>query len=78
MSGQFEIFADGASFRFRLTGEDSEVLAVSGAFPDKAAAVSAVMRVRENAAAGRIVDRSSVPAMPARNAHSRPNSQRAA
>ncbi|MGX9902090.1 YegP family protein [Arthrobacter sp. SA17] len=60
MTGQFEIFRDGTRFRFRLTGEECEVLAVSGLFADKARAAKAIMAVRENAAAGHIVDKSSV------------------
>lgn len=59
MSGQFEIFRDGARFWFRLIGEKREVLAVSGAFAEKAQAAKAIMAVRENAAAGHIVDKSS-------------------
>ncbi|WP_247048903.1 YegP family protein [Arthrobacter rhizosphaerae] len=59
MTGQFEIFRDGTRFRFRLTGEEREVLAVSGVFADKAHAAKAIMAVRENAAAGHIVDKSS-------------------
>lgn len=58
MAGQFEIFTDGTEFRFRLTGEDHEVLAVSGLFRDKAGAAAAIFAVRENAAAGQIVDKS--------------------
>lgn len=59
MTGQFEIFRDGARFWFRLLGEEREVLAVSGAFAEKAQAAKAIMAVRENAAAGHIVDKSS-------------------
>jgi uncharacterized protein YegP (UPF0339 family) len=59
MTGQFEIFRDGALFWFRLLGEEREVLAVSGAFAEKAQAAKAIMAVRENAAAGHIVDKSS-------------------
>ena len=59
MTGQFEIFQDGTHFRFRLTGEEHQVLAVSGAYADKAQAAKAIMAVRENAAAGHIVDKSS-------------------
>jgi len=58
MAGQFEIFADGTDFRFQLTGEDNEVLAVSGVFRDKAGAAAAIFAVRENAAAAQIVDKS--------------------
>lgn len=58
MTGQFEIFRDGTEFWFRLTGEEREVLAVSGAFAEKAQAAKAIMAVRENAAAGHIVDKS--------------------
>lgn len=58
MTGQFEIFRDGTRFRFRLLGEQREVLAVSGGFAEKAQAAEAIMAVRENAAAGHIVDKS--------------------
>jgi uncharacterized protein YegP (UPF0339 family) len=58
MTGQFEIFRDGTHFWFRLIGEEREVLAVSGVFADKAQAAKAIMAVRENAAAGHIVDKS--------------------
>lgn len=58
MTGQFEIFRDGTRFWFRLTGEERAVLAVSGAFADSAQAAKAIMAVRENAAAGHIVDKS--------------------
>lgn len=59
MTGQFEIFGDGTRFWFRLLGEEREVLAVSGGFSEKAQAAKAIMAVRENAAAGHIVDKSS-------------------
>lgn len=74
MTGQFEIFRDGTSFWFRLLGEDREVLAVSGGFAEKAQAAEAIMAVRENAAAGHIVDRSSTAASakPARKGYSPP------
>jgi uncharacterized protein YegP (UPF0339 family) len=62
MTGQFEIFRDGTRFWFRLTGEEREVLAVSGAFAEKAQAAKAIMAVRENAAGGHIVDKSSTSA----------------
>lgn len=62
MTGQFEIFRDGTHFWFRLTGEEREVLAVSGEFAEKAQAAKAIMAVRENAAAGHIVDKSSTAA----------------
>lgn len=62
MTGQFEIFRNGTRFWFRLTGEEHEVLAVSGAFAEKAQAAKAIMAVRENAAAGQIVDKSSTAA----------------
>lgn len=67
MTGQFEIFRDGTRFWFRLIGEEREVLAVSGAFAEKMQAAKAIMAVRENAAAGHIVDKSSTtaPAEPA-------------
>ncbi|MCW3767736.1 YegP family protein [Paenarthrobacter ureafaciens] len=58
MAGQFEIYKDGNDFRFRLTGDEREILAVSGAFPGKMQAAKAIMAVRENAATGHIVDKS--------------------
>lgn len=64
MTGQFEIFRDGTHFWFRLIGEEHEVLAVSGAFAEKAEAAKAIMAVRENAAAGLIVDKTLVTALP--------------
>lgn len=71
VTGQFEIFRDGTRFWFRLVGEEREVLAVSGAFAKKAQAAKAIMAVRENAAAGHIVDKSSTPAFaePARKTY---------
>lgn len=62
LTGQFEIFRNGTRFWFRLTGEEREVLAVSGAFAEKAEAAKAIMAVRENAASGHIVDKSSAAA----------------
>ncbi|WP_416416156.1 YegP family protein [Paenarthrobacter aromaticivorans] len=59
MTGQFEIFRNGSRFWFRLIGEEREVLAVSGVFAGKKQAARAIMAVRENAAAGHIVDKSS-------------------
>lgn len=56
MAGQFEIFGDGTGFRFRLTGQDNEVLAVSGLFASKVQVAGAVMAVREHAATGHIID----------------------
>lgn len=58
MAGQFEIYRDGLSYRFRLTGDNGEVLAVSAAYPEKKTAATAIMAVRENAASGHVVDKS--------------------
>lgn len=68
MAGQFEIFRNGTRFWFRLIGEEREVLAVSGGFAEIGQAAKAIMAVRENAAAGHIVDKSSTAAsaVPAR------------
>ncbi|MCG2623141.1 DUF1508 domain-containing protein [Arthrobacter sp. I2-34] len=78
MAGRFEIYADGTDFRFRLTGEDHEVLAVSGLFRDKAGAAAAIFAVRENAAAGQIVEKSAPStAEPAQGGrHDRPTGRR--
>jgi uncharacterized protein len=73
MAGQFEIFADGTEIRFRLTGPDGGVLAVSTAFGDKAAAVAAITAARENAAGGRILDRSCPPTGAGRVRGARPD-----
>ena len=78
MTGQFEIFHDGTHFRFRLTGEDHEVLAVSGAFADKSQAAKGIMAVRENAAAGHIVDKSSAAPLAEHAQSDPPVTQRAA
>ncbi|MCU1572862.1 MAG: hypothetical protein JWO93_944 [Micrococcaceae bacterium] len=57
MAGTFEIFqADGSHYGFRLTDDDHHVLAVSGNYDSKRDAAEAIMAVRENAAAGHIVD----------------------
>jgi uncharacterized protein YegP (UPF0339 family) len=61
MAGQFEIYRDGLSYRFRLTGDNGEVLAVSAAYPEKKTAAAAIMAVRENAASGHVVDKSAEP-----------------
>ena len=57
MAGRFEIFADGnAKFRFRLTDDTGTIVAVSGGYEDKSAAVAGINAVREHAASGLIVD----------------------
>jgi uncharacterized protein len=57
MAGKFEIFADGnAKFRFRLMDDAGAVVAMSGGYEDKSAAVAGINAVRENAASGLIVD----------------------
>lgn len=55
MAGMFELFIDAdASFRFQLTAPDGTVMAVSRAFPDKAAAVDGIAAVREYAGMGHV------------------------
>ncbi|MCA4134070.1 DUF1508 domain-containing protein [Arthrobacter sp. M4] len=57
MAGTFELFVDvDASFRFRLKAPDGTVVALSMAFPDKAAAVAGISAVREYAGMGLITD----------------------
>jgi uncharacterized protein YegP (UPF0339 family) len=56
MAGKFEIFQDRGAFRFRLTDDHDVVLGASGPFGTKSDAAKAIMAVRENAAAGQIVD----------------------
>ncbi|MBT1001745.1 DUF1508 domain-containing protein [Paenarthrobacter sp. DKR-5] len=64
MAGKFEIFTDRDSqFRFRLTSDDGNVLAVSGGYDQKAQAVAAITAVRENAAMGHIVDLTDLPTL---------------
>jgi len=63
MAGMFELFIDAdASFRFQLTAPDGTVVAVSPAFPDKAAAVEGIAAVREYAGMGHVRDLSGEPA----------------
>ena len=55
MAGMFELFIDAdASFRFQLTAPDGTVMAVSRAFPNKAAAVEGIAAVREYAGMGHV------------------------
>ncbi|WP_427015453.1 YegP family protein [Pseudarthrobacter sp. P1] len=62
MAGAFEIVREsGNSFRFRLTGSDGSIVAVSPEFPNIKAVVAGINAVRENAATGFIVDRTSSP-----------------
>ncbi|GAA5199085.1 hypothetical protein GCM10023346_37950 [Arthrobacter gyeryongensis] len=57
MRGTFELFHDeDKHFRFRLTGPDGALMALSRAFPDKAAAVAGITAVREYAGTGLITD----------------------
>ncbi len=57
VSGTFELFRDGGvSFRFRLKAAGGKVVAVSGQFPDKGAAVEGIRMVRECAGTGLITD----------------------
>lgn len=57
MAGMFELFYDeDSNFRFRITGPDGAVMAVSRAFPDKASAVAGIRDMREYAGMGHIID----------------------
>lgn len=56
MAGIFEVFQDGGSFRFRLKASSGTVIAVSGQFSDKAAAVEGIRVIRECAGTGLITD----------------------
>jgi uncharacterized protein YegP (UPF0339 family) len=57
MAGKFEVFVDAeAQYRFRLITPGGGELAVSGAYPDKSAAVAAIEAVRECAGMGLISD----------------------
>lgn len=57
MAGKFEVFLDSDSqFRFRLTAPDGTVMAVSGAFENKAAVVAGIAAVRECAGTGLVTD----------------------
>ncbi|MFF2843107.1 YegP family protein [Paenarthrobacter sp. NPDC057981] len=59
MAGRFEILSDsGQGYRFRLTAADGTVVAESPTFPHLDGVVAGIEAVRENAATGLIVDRS--------------------
>ncbi len=59
MAGRFEILKDNDdSYRFRLTAADGTVVAESPTFKHLKAVVDGINAVRENAATGLIVDRS--------------------
>ena len=63
MAGMFELFTDAeASFRFQLTAPDGTVMAVSRAFPSKAAAVEGIAAVREYAGIGHVKELAAAPA----------------
>ena len=63
MAGMFELFIDSdASFRFQLTAPDGTVMAVSRAFPSKAAAVEGIAAVREYAGMGHVRELAEPPA----------------
>lgn len=63
MAGMFELFIDAdASFRFQLTAPDGTVMAVSRAFPSKAAAVAGIAAVREYAGMGHVRELAEAPA----------------
>jgi uncharacterized protein YegP (UPF0339 family) len=60
MAGKFEVFLDSDSrFRFRMKAPDGTVMAVSGAFEDKAAVAAGIAAVRECAGTGLVTDLSS-------------------
>lgn len=57
MSGLFELFTDEQTgIRFRVLAPDGAILAVSGAYPDKASAARAITQTRESAGTGLIDD----------------------
>lgn len=57
MAGKFEVFLDSDShFRFHLAAPDGTVMAVSGAFEDKAAVAAGIAAVRECAGTGLVTD----------------------
>ncbi len=59
MAGRFEILKDNdEGYRFRLTAADGTVVAVSPMFTHLEGVVAGINAVRENAATGLIVDRS--------------------
>jgi len=65
MAGRFEILKENdRAYRFRLTAADGTVVAESPTFPHLDGVVAGIKAVRENAATGLIVDRST----PARKA----------
>ena len=59
MSGNFEVFShgNGNQFSFRLTADDGTVIATSPKFTHLKAVIAGINAVRENAAAGFVVDR---------------------
>ncbi|MFJ6538488.1 YegP family protein [Paenarthrobacter sp. NPDC091711] len=60
MAGRFEILKDNTDgYRFRLTAADGTVVAESPTFKHLEGVVAGINAVRENAATGLIVDRSS-------------------
>lgn len=69
MAGRFEILKDSnGSYWFRLTAADGTVVAESPTFKHLKGAVDGINAVRENAATGLIIDRSSpVRSNPARS-----------
>lgn len=59
MAGRFEILKDNdQAFRFRLTAADGTVVAESPTFTHLEGVIAGINAVRENAATGLIVDRS--------------------
>lgn len=73
MAGTFEILqSGGGSFLFRLTAQDGTVVAVSPKFTTIKEVVDGITAVRENAATGLVVDRSSRAPLISRHEHSGP------
>lgn len=76
MAGTFEIIQDGEGlFLFRLTSGDGTIVAVSPTFTTIKEAVDGIEAVRENAAAGFVVDHSSCTADPGQACSSRAGGQ---
>jgi uncharacterized protein len=72
VAGTFEIIREGEAFLFRLTAGDGKVVAVSPRFTTIKGVVDGIEAVRENAAAGFVVDRSSCAPLTAREEHAAP------
>jgi uncharacterized protein len=76
VAGTFEIIQEGeGSFLFRLTAGDGTVVAVSPRFTTVKDVVDGIQAVRENAATGFVVDRTSRTADPGQVRSSRAGGQ---